>query len=223
MTSRNLGRPLIFHVLMTKPTSVGAAVSLLERFSASQSWYSVLSFQRVGHRRSASPAIPRRSLWFQHCCRFNCFFSSWTHSYSMGRCSLCCSPWALKATLIRCVAFCSSGHSHLLGIGALPKSSTSSPKSSTFFTRGQALSLPLQAHPSVPRAPVPHLSLPPRTHDAKTAWQLYRRDCSKDKKKAFFPFLSHSTRGSRSNAAVSWALTKHAFYFFLTALLISKI
>lgn len=55
MTSRNLGRPLIFHVLMTKPSSVGAAVSLLERFSASQSWYSVLSFQRVGQQAQPFP------------------------------------------------------------------------------------------------------------------------------------------------------------------------
>lgn len=80
------------------------------------------------------------------------------------------------------------------------------------------LSLLLQVNPSVSCVPVSvsHWSLLPSTHGAKIVRQLYQRECGKEKKKAFFPLMSHFTRGSQSCTACDPRFYKMYFPFFFS-------
>lgn len=147
------------------------------------------------------------------------FSPSWAHSYSADTAVSTAFLWSSRLPWLGLLLSAFQGiHMHLEIPDALPESSTSSPNSWNCFTRCKDdFTAPPGKSICVLCSWVCLSLVPAAKHSWTTerVWQLYQRECSKEKKKSFFPPLrSHFTGGSQSSVAWSKLLQNVLSIFF---------
>lgn len=165
---------------MTKPTSIGAAASsLLEPFSVFKSRYLCMSLHRSPNLAISSgmimvlPTVLDIAAFFL----LSPLLLHWMLQFLLLFYESSKLPWEnLLLSGLQGI------HTHLEIPDA--KSSTSSPNSCNFFTRGRGAFTTLPGISFCVPCPCFCLSLvpPPSTHGSKTVWQLYQKGCNKEEK-----------------------------------------